>query len=177
MAEAALDHPAVEELERILRPEPERLLRVAERLVATAVPRERPGEDVVAVDRRPLGVADPGQRERVLQADPVVDVEERDLEIDADAVGAQQLLDRADQLVLAPCGGAVARRGEQVAEGADVLREGIRFDRLPLVGDRELRVPERRLGGRERVQPVGVVGEDPVRASGTAAAPPRCGRG
>ena len=47
-------------------------------------------------------VRDPRELERVRQADAVVDVEERDLEVGAHAVRAQQLLDRADQRVLAP---------------------------------------------------------------------------
>ena len=64
MAEAALDHPAVEELERVARPEPERALRVAPRLAAAAVPLERPREDVVAVDRRPLALREARERER-----------------------------------------------------------------------------------------------------------------
>ena len=50
VTEAALDHAAVEELEGVARAEAERLLRVAERFRATAVPVERPREDVVAVD-------------------------------------------------------------------------------------------------------------------------------
>ena len=73
MAEAALDHPAVEELERVLRPEPERALRVGERLRAAAVPLQRPGEHVVAVDAGALALGGPGERERGSQLDAVVD--------------------------------------------------------------------------------------------------------
>ena len=56
VAEAALDHPAMEDLERVERPEPKRALRVAQRLAAVPVPLERPSQDVVAVDRRPLAL-------------------------------------------------------------------------------------------------------------------------
>ena len=124
VAEAALDHPAVEELERVLRAEPQRAPRVAERLGAAAVPRERPAEHVVAVDRGPVVLADPGQGERVLRRDAVVDVEERDLEVGLDAVRAQQPLDRADQRVL-PAAREAGMAGDavEVAQRRDVLRQ------------------------------------------------------
>src|SRR5262249_62246478 len=54
MTEAALDHPAVEELQRVEGSEAERPPRVLQRLAALAVSTERPRESVVAVDRRPL---------------------------------------------------------------------------------------------------------------------------
>src|SRR5207245_5986323 len=60
MAEAAQDHPAVEELERVLRSEPESGSGVRERGSALAVPRQRPSEHVVAVDRRPIVLPAPG---------------------------------------------------------------------------------------------------------------------
>src|SRR5438552_8847956 len=85
-AEAALDHSAVEELERIERPEPEGALRVAQRLTAVPGPLERPSQDVVAVDRRPLAPGQACECERGLKPDPVVDVEECGLEIDLDAI-------------------------------------------------------------------------------------------
>ena len=53
VTEAALDHAAVEELEGVAGPKPQREPRVAERLSAAPVPLERPGEDVVSVDRGP----------------------------------------------------------------------------------------------------------------------------
>ena len=102
MAEAALDHAPVEDLQRVLRPETERLLGVAERLVALAVAIERPGQHVVAVDRGALRARFPRKCESVRQADPVVDVEEGCLEIGLDAVRDQQLLDHGDQRVLLP---------------------------------------------------------------------------
>src|SRR4029450_13886888 len=60
VAEAALDHPAMEELERIERSEPEGALRVAQRLTAVPGPLARPSQDVVAVDRRPLPPGEAG---------------------------------------------------------------------------------------------------------------------
>src|SRR5438034_8136534 len=56
VAEATLDHPAMEELGCVERAEPERALREAQRLIAAAVPRERPGEHVVTVDRGTVAV-------------------------------------------------------------------------------------------------------------------------
>src|SRR5205823_10691539 len=44
VAEATLDHPPVEVLERIARPEPKGALREAQRLSAVAGPRERPSQ-------------------------------------------------------------------------------------------------------------------------------------
>src|SRR5207248_638199 len=76
VAEAALDHSAVEELERVPCAEPERMLRIAERLLTTAVPRQRPREDVIAVDRWPFALRAPSERERLPQPQTVVDVEE-----------------------------------------------------------------------------------------------------
>ena len=87
VAEALFDLGAMEELRAVLRAEPQGELRVVQCLAAAAVPEERPREHVVAVDRRPLSLRAPGQRERVAQPDAVVDVEEGGLEIDADAVG------------------------------------------------------------------------------------------
>src|SRR5947209_384884 len=56
VAEATLDHPAVEELGCVERAEPERALREPQRLIAAAVPRERPGQHVVTVDRGTIAV-------------------------------------------------------------------------------------------------------------------------
>src|SRR4051812_39526767 len=75
LAEAALDHPAVEQLERVVGPEPERTLRELPRLAAAAVPLQRPREDVVAVDRRPLALREACEPERRAEPDSVVDVE------------------------------------------------------------------------------------------------------
>src|SRR5438874_13775413 len=85
MAEAALDHPAVEELQGVLGSEPQGELRVTEGLRALPVSGQSPREDVVAVDRRAFALADTREVERVSEADPVVDFEEADLEVGADA--------------------------------------------------------------------------------------------
>ncbi len=87
VAEAALDHRAVEELRAVLRAEPQREPRVAERLARSWPLRASAhAEHVVAVDRRPLALRLSCECERRLQADAVVDVEERRLEIGAHAV-------------------------------------------------------------------------------------------
>src|SRR5690349_25148091 len=85
VAEAAFDRAAMEELERVLRAEAERVPRPCESLAAASVPGERPGEDVVAVDRRALRARAPCQRDRVVKLDAVVDIEQRRLEVGADA--------------------------------------------------------------------------------------------
>jgi hypothetical protein len=88
-AETALDHPAVEELERIASPQPERALRVGERLVAVPVPGKGPGEHIIAVDTRTIGAGAASQGQRVRKPNPEVDDEERSLEVGLDAVGDQ----------------------------------------------------------------------------------------
>src|SRR5919201_5860394 len=55
VTEATLDHPAVEELERVERAQAKCSSRVAECLGAASVACECPCEDVVAVDARPVG--------------------------------------------------------------------------------------------------------------------------
>src|SRR5439155_8812971 len=115
--QAALDHAAVEELERVLRAEAQRELRVAQCGPALPVARKRPGEHVVAVDRRPLALSGPCELEGMVQPQPVVDVEERDLEVNPNAVRAQELLDRGDQRVLAARERRPAAYAVKVAEG------------------------------------------------------------
>src|SRR5262245_41609780 len=119
MAEAALDHATVEELRRISRAESQREPGVVERLVAVPRPRERPGEHVVPVDGGPLLLSEPRERERSPEPDPVVDVEERDLEVDVHAPCALEPGDRGNELVLTRGGGAA----EEVAVRRDVLRQ------------------------------------------------------
>ena len=135
-AEAALDHPAVEDLERVERPEPEGALRVAQRLTAVAVPLERPSQDVVAVDRRALALREPRERERRLKPDAVVDVEERGLEVGLDAVRDEQPLDHARSARTACAPAPRARGAIEVAERRDVLRERDQVHRFLLGGDR-----------------------------------------
>jgi hypothetical protein len=122
VSEAALDRAAVEELQRVLRPEPEGAARPPQRLVAFAVPGKRPREDVVAVDRRPVCVRATCEHERVRQRDAVVDVEERGLKIRLDAVRREQPLDDADQPLLSTGSASVACKAFEVTEGTDELR-------------------------------------------------------
>src|SRR5204862_3637743 len=102
MAEAALDHAAVEVLERIERPKLEGALGEAQRLTAVPGPLERPSQDVVPVDGGPLALGKACEGERDVQPDAVVNVEERRLQVGLDAVRDEQSLDDADQLVLVP---------------------------------------------------------------------------
>ena len=177
-AEAALDHAAVEVEGRVARAEPERALRAAERLLAAAVPGERPGEHVVALDRRPGGARPARQLERLAQPDPVVDPEERELEIRVDAVRGLEPLDRADQLdLLARAAAFAARRRSRSASVRDELRQrhglgGLRArrDRARRCGrgpPRPSRALRARTGSRAR----------PPARSGTPAAPARARRG
>ena len=100
VAEAALDHPAVEELERIEGPEPQCPLGVGESFETASVARERPGQDVVSVDAWARAPRLPRERKRAPKMDPVVDVEQRSLEIGSNAVCYQQSSDDADESVL-----------------------------------------------------------------------------
>ena len=61
------DPAAVEELQCVFRPEPQRAVRIAERFAAVPVPRQSPAEDVVAEDARSAGVAFARQLERMRQ--------------------------------------------------------------------------------------------------------------
>ena len=128
VTEALFDLGAMEELRAVLRAEAQGELRVVQCLAAAAVPEERPREHVVTVDRRPLSLRTPGQRERVPQPDAVVDVEEGGLEIDADAVGDEEPPDPVLGRVLDARRARMAGRREQVAQQADELRQRDRVD-------------------------------------------------
>src|SRR5947199_7915035 len=72
VAEAPLDHAEMELLERVARAQTKRAPRVRERLVAAAVSGERPAEDVVSVDARPVVPRQAREREGLARADAVV---------------------------------------------------------------------------------------------------------
>src|SRR3954452_22620861 len=156
--EARGDIAAVKELHGIARAEAERPLRVGQRLPAAAVSRERPTEDVVADDARALRVAASREHERVREPPSVVDVEEGDVEVVADAVRGEQPLDHVDEPVLA----AVVR---EVAEKSDVLRERHTIDGRARCGDRCTTVTERRLRLCEGIECERVAGEGSERGS------------
>src|ERR1700738_4364534 len=140
VTQAGLEEAAMEELERVTRAEPKRALRVVERLTAAAVAGERPGEHVVSEDARAVGVAAAGKLERLWEANAVVDVEERDVEIVLDAVRGEQPLDHADQRVLLACLPLLAGRAVEVAQESDLLGQWHAGDRCPFVGDRPAQV-------------------------------------
>ena len=195
LAEAALDHPAVEVLERVVRPEPERAPRVGERLGAAAVPRQRPRRARrrrrCSGARAARGRASASER---AEPDPVVDVEERGLEVGAHAVRDEQPLDRADERVLLRRGARLAAAAVEVAERRDGLRKRQRA--RPRAAASEMRgavAPSRsstsarararrRSRGRRRARRGSALGlrrsvRCPRRACRAASAPRPCGSG
>src|SRR5437868_2289173 len=101
VAETGGDEAPVEELHRILSPEPQRPLRVVQGLATVAGARERPTEHVVADDARTLRIAASSEQQSMVEAPAVIDVEERDVEVVAHAVRGEQPLDDVDERVLA----------------------------------------------------------------------------
>ena len=93
-------------------------------------------EDVVAVDRGPVGASLACEVERMAQADPVVDVEERRLQVGLDAVCDEQALDHVDERVLLVRLRRPAGHTIEVAELRDVLRQRNPVDGLLLERDR-----------------------------------------
>src|SRR5437763_15148777 len=77
VAQTALDHDPVEELEGVAGAEAEGAPGVAECLDAAAVPLERPCADVVPTDRRTGALRVSGERTRASRCAAVVGVEER----------------------------------------------------------------------------------------------------
>ena len=117
-AEAALDVAAMEERGRVERAEPERALRVAQRLAASARACERPRENVVGLHARALALRAAGARERRVEAEAVVDVEECGLQVEPAALGGLEAVDRADERVLLARERRAALRAVEVAEEA-----------------------------------------------------------
>jgi hypothetical protein len=105
VTEAELDHPAVEDLQGVMRPESKRAPRMRERFPAAPVLVERPAEDVVAVDRLALAVGVCRTGERIGGVSAVVEIEESGLEFRPDSVRPQELLRRIDDGI-----GVVGRR-------------------------------------------------------------------
>src|SRR5438128_3731163 len=93
------------------------------------------------------------------QADRMIDVEERGLEVGLDAVRDEQALDHPDQRVLPSRLPLVPGKPVHVAERADELRERDRVDGALLKRDRVAEVAASRLDLRERVEAVHVAGE------------------
>ena len=89
----------------------------------------------------------------------MVGVEERGLEIGADAVRREQPLDCADQAVLVACEPQAARGGVEVAEERDELRQRDRLRRRPLEPRRRAQPSARRFDLRERIEAVDIARE------------------
>ena len=98
-------------------------------------------------------------------ADAVVGLEERDIEVVADAVRGEQLLDHADERVLALRGHRLAERAIEVAEQSDVLRERDAVDRRLFVRPRGREKTEAHLRLRHPVECEVVVGKELERVS------------
>jgi hypothetical protein len=75
VAETALDHAAVEELERIARAESQRSSRMRTRLAAAIVPVKRPRQHVLGLDALSLSVGETRAREGAADVDVVVEVD------------------------------------------------------------------------------------------------------
>src|SRR5439155_19231670 len=114
--ETALDHRAVEDEERVARPQPERPDRVCPRSGAVAGAEEPPRDRILGVDAGPGGVGRAGARQGVGHVPVVVEVEKGRLELGAHAVCLEEALDRVDERVLAPRPGLLAGDVENVAE-------------------------------------------------------------
>ena len=123
VAEAALDHRAVEDQQRVACPEPERARRVQPRRLAAAGPEQPPGERILGVDAGRGDVGGAGAGQRVGDVSAVVEVEDGGLELGADAVRREEPFDRPDERVLAPGRRLVARDAEHVAEHDHVGRD------------------------------------------------------
>src|SRR6266516_5512111 len=122
-AEAALDHCAVEDEERVARSEADRASGVPSCFLAAAVAVEAPGQRVFRVDARRGLVCRARPREGVDDIPVVVEVEDGGLELGADAVRGEELLDRAHKRVLATCRDFVAGDVEDVPEPDHVGRD------------------------------------------------------
>src|SRR5829696_8621253 len=160
VAKAALDHSPVEELDGVARPKPQRVLRISPRLGAAAVAGERPGEHVVPVDAWALRATAPGEHERLRQPNSVIDVEERDVEIDLRVVRSEPPVERADPRILSPGEPRLSSRAVKVAERGGELGHGHGLERAPFQGDRLFGTPACCFDLRERVESRGVARKD-----------------
>src|SRR4051794_15113206 len=150
----------MEELQRVLRPEPEREPGVAERLRALSISCERPREHLVAFDRGPLSLCEPGQSERLPQLDAMVDAEQRGLEVGSNAVRKQQPIDHRDQAVLSRRSLRTPGQAVEVSQRADELGQWHVVRRPSLEVDRAAQVPTGGLGLRQSVEGVDVAGKN-----------------
>ena len=160
VSKAALDHPAVEVLERVVRAEPERPPRVRERLGAASVPLERPRKDVVAIDARARASRLPRGRKRAPKPDAVVGVELCNLEVGAHAVRGEQPPDHVDERVLPLRGPTMTVPRIQIAERRDCLRKRKHVGRASRERERGAVAAPRLLDERERLERVDVARKD-----------------
>ena len=107
----------------------------------------------------------------------MVDVEERDLEVDAHAVRAQQPLDRADQRVLALRAARSPARAYRSPSAATYCGSGFSVDRGALRRDRGASFPRAACAAASASSAVGVAREDREREPELARGRRRAGRG
>ena len=108
VAERRGDRAGVVAQERVARAQPERLVRASLRLVVAAEAVERPGQGVGGADGRRGGVARLGQLER-RGGIAVIGLEQRQLDIDDDPAGLEELDLGAGELDVACRVGGVGR--------------------------------------------------------------------
>jgi len=128
MARAALAYSAVEELQRIARPEPEGSAGIRDRLGAAPISRQSPGENVIGVDARRSIVRFARSDESVPDPASVVEIEERRLELRPNTVRGLEAPDDRDECVSAAGGSRPPRRAQRVATPGGVLRQRQLFD-------------------------------------------------
>ena len=136
-AEAALDHSAVEELERVAGAEPERAPRSGRApprsgRCGRAPRRGRPRPRCSGARRRLRARA----RGRRADVDVPVEVDERGLELGAGAVRLEEPLHDIDELVRLGRLGLAAGRGQGLAEAGRVLGQRHGVERAPVESDR-----------------------------------------
>src|SRR5712691_7408840 len=98
----------MEDEQCVSRAEPERAGRVCLRLLTASGPVEPPGQRVFGVDARRGSVRRAGARECAGDVPSVIEVEDGGLELRADAVRGEELLDRTHERVLATSLGIAA---------------------------------------------------------------------
>ena len=123
-SEQPFDHRPVEVEQRAARAQPERLVGVADRLGVAAVdvelPRQRVGDEH-ALAPRVLGAR---SAQACRQVHTVVGAVEGDLQVDVDAIGAEQAFFGVEERGLLDGQVAVARQLVEVAQLGHVLRRG-----------------------------------------------------
>ena len=143
-------------------------------LVAAPRARKRPGERIVAEDRRARRARRARPRDEGGGADPVIGIEDRRLDVGAHAVRGEDPIDGANRRDLPQCSASVPRAVLEVGEERHELRERDRLGCPPREAERPGQVAATSLEARELL----LRGRrSRVRAPGRAGARPRPPRG